>query len=118
MATGFGSIPMGELENWNYSNQSEFYHGSCSKIHGSVGEFFPPKRSKDESIFLFSPEMCRSVELEYTEETEYNGLKAYKYVGKEKMLDNGKYVYCSYFKSFLVLTCINLLNNNNIHVNQ
>lgn len=90
MATGTGKAPMGWLENWNYEPTSRFYKGKCSSIHGAAGEFFPPHRTKDENIIMFSPELCRTIEFEFEQEQVVHGVRGYKYVGGPKMVDNGE----------------------------
>lgn len=61
--------------------------------NGSAGEFYPPNLSDNGSVSLFTPDMCRSVPLDYTESVEVEGLIGYKYSGGLRSVDNGK---CSF----------------------
>lgn len=87
MATGVGN-QMGELLQWNYYNYTPYNSDECGKVHGSAGELYPPISSKT-SIGFFSPDMCRYVPLDYSEEVAINDVKGYKFVAGPGLLDNG-----------------------------
>lgn len=54
-----GMDSFGQIKSWNYKNHTGFYPGHCGAVVGSGGEFWPPKRTKEESIKLFAPDLCR-----------------------------------------------------------
>lgn len=109
MATGEDDISqIGVLHNWNYKDHTDFYEGSCNAVVGSSGEFWPPKRTKQDVVGLFSPDLCRSVpqlavgsprltsvvcyrfvNFYYENEVEMLGMKAYKYKSGRQLVDNG-----------------------------
>lgn len=79
----------GELKYWNYKNQTSFFPGECGKVNGSAGEMYPPKLTNESVISLFTPDLCRSLLLDFEKEVEVNGLKGYKFVGGLRSIDNG-----------------------------
>lgn len=89
MATG-GDNEMGTLMEWNYKNRTEYNAGSCGEVRGSAGELYGTKQTRT-SIEFFSPDMCRYVPLDYTEDVMHSGINGYKYSAGKTFLDNGKY---------------------------
>ncbi|KAF5278411.1 hypothetical protein FQA39_LY05900 [Lamprigera yunnana] len=87
MNTGKNNV-LGELRQWNYQNETTFYNSSCAQVHGSAAEFYPSYQERDK-IGFFSPDMCRYVQLDYEQDVEVYGIRAYKFSAQEGMLDNG-----------------------------
>jgi scavenger receptor class B, member 1 len=90
MDTGNKDIKkLGILRKWNFKSDLQF-QSKCSKLgETSAGDFFPPGMSKEKFVNFFSPEICRNALLEFEEEREINGLKAYKYTVGDRLIDNG-----------------------------
>jgi hypothetical protein len=80
---------LGNVHSWNYVTKTDFLEGECSKITGSLGDLFPTVQSKNETIVMFFPEICKSVKLEFSEETEMGGIPAYRYEFSRSVTDNG-----------------------------
>lgn len=78
----------GKMLEWNYSNRTQYYEGSCADIRGSAGEFYPTDRTKD-IIEIFSSELCTNAVLKYEGEVEFKGVKGYKYSARD-LFDNGE----------------------------
>ena len=78
-----------KLEKWNYEPTNKFFKGKCSEFSGSAGEFFPPGVSKEQTVSVFSPEMCRSVLMDFEEEQKINGVTTFKFSGGDRTVDNG-----------------------------
>jgi len=58
MLTGANNLyGMGMIKEWNYSNQTNDYTGSCNMIHGTLGDFWPPLANND-TISVFVPDIC------------------------------------------------------------
>lgn len=90
MHTGEEDISkLGVVDNWNFNKRTNFFDGHCGLINGSAGEFYPPKQTKDRPISFFSPDLCRSIALDYEKEEEIHGIKGFKYSGGAKLVDNG-----------------------------
>ncbi|XP_075153553.1 protein peste-like [Haematobia irritans] len=80
---------LGQMHNWNYKSHSGFFESHCGMINGSGGEFYPPNLTPDSIVGLFSPDMCRTIPLDYAETVEIEGIKGYKYTGGPRSVDNG-----------------------------
>ncbi|XP_058118230.1 protein peste [Anopheles coustani] len=88
--TGVDDINLlGRMGEWNYKPRTDFFEGTCGMLNGSAGEFYPPGLSKDRPVELFTPDMCRSLPLDFEEEVSVHGVKAYKYSGDRRAIDNG-----------------------------
>lgn len=89
MHTGARDISkLGTIQHFNYLDHNKLYAGDCSKIYGSAGEFFPPKRTRD-SIALFTPDICRSIPFDYEKDVTVHGITGYRYIAGERAVDNG-----------------------------
>lgn len=89
--TGVDDISkIGNIRQWNHQSQTEFYEGQCGKLTGSGGDFFTPNITKDQILELFSPEMCRSIPMDFEEEVTIHGVKTFKFSGGDRAVD--KYV--------------------------
>lgn len=80
---------LGRLMNWNYAPRTEYFSDTCGMINGSAGEFYPPNVDKTKPISLFTPDLCRSLPLDYEKEETVQGIKGYKFSGGERAVDNG-----------------------------
>lgn len=67
-----------------------FINKQPRQIPGSGGELFPPGQSKDKPIALFNGDLCRPLDLYFTEEQQIDGLNVYKYSSTERTLDSGQ----------------------------
>ncbi|CAG9772833.1 unnamed protein product [Ceutorhynchus assimilis] len=88
MDTGI-SGQLGELHSWKFMEKTPFFPGQCGEIGGSAGEFFPANLKKDTVIKFFSPDLCRYAQLEFEQEVVVSGILGYKYVARDRFLDNG-----------------------------
>jgi len=75
---------MGILDLWDQVNQTTYYEKDCGKVNGSFGEAWPPYQEKT-YISMYSADLCRSIDLEYTEEIKKGGVKFNRYAGTKKM---------------------------------
>lgn len=88
--TGVDDIfKIGSMAEWNYKPRTDFFAGHCGMLNGSAGEFYPPGLTKDTPIQLFTPDMCRSLPLDFEQEVEVAGIRGYKYAGGPRTVDNG-----------------------------
>lgn len=88
--TGTNDISgIGNIRKWNYESTTKYFEGRCNELSGSSGDFFNPSITKDKTLELFSPEMCRSVSMHYEEEKIIHGLKTLKFSGGDRTVDNG-----------------------------
>lgn len=80
---------LGVLKRWNYTNKTRFFTGKCGEIYGSSGDLFPPGRTRDDTITLFSPDVCRPLTLKFANDDEVEGVPVYKFEVDPHLLDNG-----------------------------
>ncbi|XP_055524127.1 protein peste-like [Wyeomyia smithii] len=79
----------GLIRAWNYKSKTDTASGECGKFRGFSGDIFPTKIRKDRPLGIFTPEMCRMVSFEFEREEDIYGVKAYRFVGSERTIDNG-----------------------------
>lgn len=80
---------LGEIQKSNYLSKFPMHHGNCKILKGSSGELFPPERKRYETIYLFAPDMCRSIAYDYEKDITVDGISGYRYTAKPKVMDNG-----------------------------
>jgi scavenger receptor class B, member 1 len=80
---------IGNIRTWNHMSKTPYYEGKCGELSGSSGDFFAPFITKNQTMELFSPEMCRSVLMDFEEEQEIKGVKTFKFSGGDRTVDNG-----------------------------
>lgn len=80
--TGVDDIAkIGSMAEWNHKPRTNFFAEHCGMLNGSAGEFYPPNLSKEVPIQLFTPDMCRSLPLDFEKEEVVAGINGYKYAG-------------------------------------
>ena len=90
VTTGVEDISqLGKISGYNNFTEFPYYEGECNKLRGSGGEFFPPKPPLDEPIYLFTPDMCRSIPFDYEKSINHHGIKGRRYTAGSRALDNG-----------------------------
>jgi len=82
------SSKLGTIHSYNGGDFSNMYKGKCSNVYGSPGELFPLDQ-KPTSISIFTPDMCRSLPFDFEKEVDVLGVKGYRYLAGERMIDNG-----------------------------
>lgn len=90
MDTGTNDLQnVGKIRSWNYENHTGFFGGRCGEVAGTSGEVFPPYLSKDDTIGLFSGDLCRTIYLKAGVEHEVDGVKGLKFAGGTDLIDSG-----------------------------
>jgi scavenger receptor class B, member 1 len=88
--TGVDDIyKLGSIKNYNNLSEFPFYEGECKKLKGSAGEFFSPEPSLSQPIWLFTPDMCRSIPYDYEKDIRLHGVKGHRFAAGDRALDNG-----------------------------
>ncbi|VDK64618.1 unnamed protein product [Onchocerca ochengi] len=85
-----GSIAAGELLKWDGLNllpENWWNSKHARKINGSDGGLYKPLIEKTDVIYVFAPDICRSIHLTFAEEFEYKGIPAYRFTVMEDLLD-------------------------------
>lgn len=92
MLTGSTNLyDMGLNKEWNFKNRTDYYKSSCGMIDGTNGDLMPPLLNNN-TISLFIPDICTSLKLSYANTATFQSLTGSKYIGDDKMFDNGKKV--------------------------
>ncbi|CAL1682862.1 unnamed protein product [Lasius platythorax] len=92
MLTGSTNLyDMGLVKEWNFKNRTDYYKGSCGIIDGTNGDFWPPLPINN-TVSLFVSDICTSLKLSYANTTTFQSLTGSKYIGDDKMFDNGENV--------------------------
>lgn len=90
MYTGQNDIThMGTVTSWNEQPRVPFYGGTCGMINGTTGELWAPNIQLNKSVTVFATDVCRSVSLSFDGEEEYFGVTAGRWIGDDRMFDNG-----------------------------
>lgn len=88
--TGVDDIfKLGSIARFNDLEEFPFYEDECKKLKGSSGEFFRPEPSPLQPIYLFTPEMCRSIPYEYEKDIVLHRVKGHRFAAGARALDNG-----------------------------
>lgn len=66
----FGSTP---------SSHRAGHRGSCPEIHGTDGQQFHPLLTQEQDLWLFTPDLCRSVVVSYTNDQNVNGINTRRF---------------------------------------
>ncbi|KAJ8721181.1 hypothetical protein PYW07_001956 [Mythimna separata] len=82
-----GTLP-GQILKWNYEDHIPYYEGECSKLSGSAGEFIARNLTEDSTLTMFVPDLCRTVNMEYVDSGEQEGLLFNKYALTQTSFDN------------------------------
>jgi len=95
--TGVGdSSQFGLVVSWNNKTELNFWNENkfCNMINGSDGSLFAPFVPRDRILRLFSPEMCRSLYLEYRQDIDFHGIPGYRFQVPKEMLDSSEENQC------------------------
>ncbi|XP_076020009.1 lysosome membrane protein 2c [Genypterus blacodes] len=77
------------VDTWNgESSLSWWTSDDCNMINGTNGASFHPVVSKNDLLYMFSSDLCRSLYAEYVEDAEVKGLPAYRFVPPSKVFAN------------------------------
>lgn len=72
----------------NSSNEGET--SACNQINGTDASSYPPFRQRGDSMYIFSADICRSVQLFYQSDIQYQGIPGFRYsIGENFINDIG-----------------------------
>ncbi|KRF84429.1 sensory neuron membrane protein 2 isoform X3 [Drosophila virilis] len=62
----------------------------CNQINGTDASSYPPFRQRGDSMYIFSADICRSVQLFYQSDIQYQGIPGFRYsIGENFINDIG-----------------------------
>ncbi|XP_058049449.1 lysosome membrane protein 2 isoform X2 [Ahaetulla prasina] len=74
---------------WNGKDKLDWWTTpSCNMINGTDGETFHPLLSKDETLYIFSTDFCRSIYINFEEELTVLGIPTYRFTSPLKFFAN------------------------------
>ncbi|XP_053266680.1 lysosome membrane protein 2 isoform X1 [Pleuronectes platessa] len=77
----------GRVQTWKGQSQLKFWKTDDSNsINGSDGSAFHPLLEKNERIYIFTPDLCRSIYMEMEKEVEVKGIPAYRFTPPSSVL--------------------------------
>ncbi|XP_056875866.1 lysosome membrane protein 2-like isoform X1 [Takifugu flavidus] len=80
-------LDYGRVETWRGESQLSFWNSNQSNsINGSDGSAFHPLLTKDERIYIFTPDLCRSIYMEFEKDVEVKGIPAYRFTPPRSVL--------------------------------
>nr|WNG79506.1 sensory neuron membrane protein [Athetis lepigone] len=77
-----------------WTNPPEGGMSVCNHINGTDAGIFPPFVDTSKSIYAINTDICRSVELRYEFDTEYQGVPTVRFAANEWLLDNNEGCFC------------------------
>uniref|UniRef100_A0A8C8DM32 Lysosome membrane protein 2 n=1 Tax=Oryzias sinensis TaxID=183150 RepID=A0A8C8DM32_9TELE len=89
-------LDYGRVKTWKGQSKLTFWTSEESnRIQGSDGSSFHPLLKKDERIYIFTPDLCRTIYMDFEKEVEVKGIPAYRFTpprsvfaSKEENSDN------------------------------
>ncbi|KAF3849169.1 hypothetical protein F7725_015666 [Dissostichus mawsoni] len=77
----------GHVETWKGQRKLDFWTSNQSNsINGSDGSAFHPLLDKNERIYIFTPDLCRSIHMEFEKDVEVKGIPAYRFTPPRSVL--------------------------------
>ncbi|XP_036972686.1 lysosome membrane protein 2-like isoform X1 [Acanthopagrus latus] len=84
-------LDYGRVETWKGQSKLTFWTSDQSNsINGSDGSAFHPLLTKDERIYIFTPDLCRSIYMEFEKDVEVKGIPAYRFTPPRSVLASKK----------------------------
>ncbi|XP_037121326.1 lysosome membrane protein 2-like [Syngnathus acus] len=80
-------LDYGRVETWKGQSQLTFWNSNQSNsINGSDGSAFHPLLKKNERIYIFTPDLCRSIHMEFEKDVEVRGIPAFRFTPPRSVL--------------------------------
>ncbi|KAL4617317.1 lysosome membrane protein 2-like [Arapaima gigas] len=75
------------IDSWNGKSQLSWWTSSESNmINGTDGSTFHPLLKKDECLYIFSSDLCRSIHVTFLKDVEVKGIPAYRFAPPRDVL--------------------------------
>uniref|UniRef100_A0A1A7YQ99 Scavenger receptor class B, member 2 n=1 Tax=Iconisemion striatum TaxID=60296 RepID=A0A1A7YQ99_9TELE len=77
------------VDTWNSQRSLDWWTtDECNMINGTNGAFFHPIINKEEILYMFSSDLCRSLYALYTEDVMVKGILGYRFVPPKEVFAN------------------------------
>jgi len=82
---------LGKIKSWNDLKELNYWNNSfANAINGSDGSKYPPNIKKDQTLYFFNPDLCRSLSLEYLKDNNVEGVDTYDFHLSENIFSNNE----------------------------
>ncbi|XP_046443721.1 lysosome membrane protein 2-like [Daphnia pulex] len=93
---------LGYIKKWNGKSSVEYWNDTfCNMINGTDGAIYPPIVDVNEKIYVFTPDVCRSLYATYEKDTVTEGITGRRFTVPEIVfdtLDPENVCYCSQYR--------------------
>lgn len=80
-------LDYGRVITWKGQSKLDFWTSEQSNsINGTDGSAFHPLLTRDERLYIFTPDLCRSIYMEYEKDVEVKGIPAYRFTPPRSVL--------------------------------
>ncbi|XP_059192442.1 lysosome membrane protein 2a isoform X1 [Centropristis striata] len=84
-------LDYGKIDTWNGLREMSWWSSNQSNmINGTDGAVFHPLINRNELLYIFAADLCRSIHLGYVEDVEVKGIQAYRFAPPSDVLMNPK----------------------------
>lgn len=82
-------LDYGKIDTWNGLRQMSWWSSNQSNmINGTDGSVFHPLLSRDELLYIFAADLCRSIHLGYVNDEVVKGIPAYRFAPPSDVLES------------------------------
>ncbi|KAG8196569.1 hypothetical protein JTE90_003582 [Oedothorax gibbosus] len=75
-----------QIYKWKNMSRIPFWNNQyCNMMNGTDGSQFPPPITKKDILYVYTPELCRSVSLEFEKDVNVKGIPAFRFVTPESL---------------------------------
>ncbi|XP_015913057.2 lysosome membrane protein 2 isoform X1 [Parasteatoda tepidariorum] len=88
--TGLDNIAKySQIVQWNNMSRIPFWGNEyCNMMNGTDGSQFPPPIQKRDILYVYTPELCRSVSLVFSEDVAVQGIPALRFVTPDYLFES------------------------------
>ncbi|KAF3695495.1 Lysosome membrane protein 2 85 kDa lysosomal membrane sialoglycoprotein [Channa argus] len=84
-------LDYGKIETWNGLRKMSWWSSNQSNmINGTDGAVFHPLINRNELLYIFAADLCRSIHLAYVKDVEVKGIQAYRFAPPSDVLMSPK----------------------------
>uniref|UniRef100_A0A669D416 Scavenger receptor class B, member 2a n=1 Tax=Oreochromis niloticus TaxID=8128 RepID=A0A669D416_ORENI len=84
-------LDYGKIDTWNGMREMSWWSSNQSNmINGTDGTVFHPLINRNELLYIFAADFCRSIHLAYVEDVEVKGIQAYRFAPPSDVLMSPK----------------------------
>ncbi|XP_042276486.1 lysosome membrane protein 2a isoform X1 [Thunnus thynnus] len=84
-------LDYGKIDTWNGLREMSWWSSNQSNmINGTDGAVFHPLINRNELLYIFAADLCRSIHLAYVEDVDVKGIQAYRFAPPSDVLMSPK----------------------------